>query len=126
MRLFLALVAVLLSVTAASAFDLATPMRDQNGNPIVAAKEGNSAPKPLTLRDVCAQALLASYPSDEGMSGADKFKRGALGMQIAGSHDGNITLTAEEISMVKEYIGKAFGPLIIYQAWAIIDPAVVK
>lgn len=85
---------------------------------------------PLTLGIVASNALFApEAPASDGLGrptavGADeKVKRAALALRIAGA--GQLDLTAEETAMAKQAIGRIYAPLVVYRAWALLDPASV-
>lgn len=83
------------------------PMNDEKGDPV-------------TLATVTVQALLATLRGDEAMAGTAKAECGHLGMRLfpGGEQD----LKAEQVTMIKERIGRAFTPLIVARAWALLDP----
>lgn len=78
-------------------------------------------PTPLTLSDVAVGALMGVLPADSNEDGATRFKRGELAHRIYKAN--NIELTVEEIALIKDRIGKAYGPLVVYAAWPLLDPA---
>jgi hypothetical protein len=92
--------------------DFDAVLTDQKGEPI----QGDA-----TLAILCANALFATFPDERDLSGEEKFKRGMLALRIQGG--GKLLLTAEEIAKVKKLVAKAFGPLIVVQAWQMLDPA---
>lgn len=92
----------------APVLDLAEkPMSDEDG-------------RPVTLGTVVVQALLATLRGDESMAGLAKAECGHLAMQLfpGGEHD----LKAEQVAMIKERAGRAFTPLVVARAWALLDP----
>lgn len=118
-----AIVLLLLTTIAARAeeprkIDFTTVLTDLDGKPIA----DKDAP-PVTLGDVTANALFASY-RDEQPSGQDKVKRWTLALRVHKAQAAE--LTADEIKLIKDLIGKGYGPLIVGQAWQILDPASVK
>lgn len=73
----------------------------------------------LTLGKVAANALLAMTDADKNMSGDVKVKKYDLAMRVI---RGNVSLKAEEIADIKSSIGKHYAPLIVGQAWKMLDP----
>lgn len=74
-----------------------------------------------TLGRVAANALLAVTDEDKNMTGETKVKRYDLAMKVInGKAD---KLKAEDISEIKKAIGKTYAPLIVGQAWRMLDPA---
>lgn len=76
--------------------------------------------KCLTLGSAAANALIMATDEDKGVSGEEKVKRYALAMKVISNKDAS--LKAEEIAKIKELIGRAYGPLVVGQAWALLDP----
>lgn len=89
-----------------------------NGEPLI---DQNT---PMTLRIVASNALLSQY-QDENPTGMEKVRRWALALRIHNAKE-TIVLTADEITLLKELIGRAYAPLVVGQAWSILDPASVK
>jgi hypothetical protein len=73
-----------------------------------------------TLKSIVVDALQATFP-DEQLSGEEKAKRWLLATRIY-AHPQDIDLTAEEISTLKKVVGKGYGPLIVGQAYQMLDP----
>lgn len=82
----------------------------------------NSEGKPtlMTLSSVCSEALLGTYDDDRATSGDAKFKRFRLAMKISDSAE--VDLKAEEVTEIKSFLAKAFGPLVIGRAYDLLDP----
>ena len=80
------------------------------------------SPADLTLSDVCVMALSTPIETDRQSTGLDKFKLDTLARKIY--HNKKVSLTVEDISTIKERIGKVYGPVIVGAAWRILDPAV--
>jgi hypothetical protein len=78
--------------------------------------KGNAA----TLRGVCVEALLASYEDERALAGEEKLKRWELAMKIKKAQD-PADLSVEEISLIKKLIGKAYGALVVGQAWSMLE-----
>ncbi|HEX4039029.1 MAG TPA: hypothetical protein VHX37_13295 [Acidobacteriaceae bacterium] len=89
------------------------------GTPLPSSPEkGASA---LTLGDVCVNALETPLEADRGVSGEAKFKLDSLARKIYGKKD--VLLTVDESALLKQRIGQAYGPLVVGQAWRMLDPA---
>lgn len=73
--------------------------------------------KPLTLG---AASLRALALPERDMEQAESWKRGELAMRVYKSTAAQ--LTAEEISLIKKQIAKAYNPLVTYRAVSILDP----
>jgi hypothetical protein len=80
-------------------------------------KEGD---RDITLKLLSVGALSTSFQDEQNLSATDKFKRGALAMQIYNATE-PFTLKSEDITMLKGVIGKAYSPLIVYKAYQLLD-----
>jgi len=74
---------------------------------------------PVTVRQVATGALMAQR-RDEETSGEEKVRRYALAVKIHGEDDPD--LRAEDVALVKELVGKSYGPLVVGQVWSMLDP----
>jgi len=72
-----------------------------------------------TLKDVTIDALLATFQDEQGLPGNEKLERYKLALRV--SLAPVQTLNAEEISLIKKLIGKAFSPLIVGQAYLMLE-----
>jgi len=73
----------------------------------------------ITLLSVCTDALLAQYP-DERLQGTEKARRYRLALRLS---EGEVDLKVEDVALLKDLVGKSFGPLVVGQVWDILDPA---
>lgn len=71
----------------------------------------------LTLRAVCVGALLSM---DQSCEGKEKFKRWGLAKRIQDTK-GPVDLTVSELAKVRTLVGKAYGPIVVGQAWTHFD-----
>jgi hypothetical protein len=78
----------------------------------------NASGQPATLKGIAIDALMASYQGEDKLSGEEKMNRFLLAEKI---HKGEFDLTVEEIAMLKTLIGKAFTPIVVGQAWRILE-----
>ena len=76
--------------------------------------------KDLTLKTVSVEALLATFPDEQSLLGEEKAKRYVLATRIYANPE-ELDLTIEEIAKIKQLIGKGYGPLIVGQAWDILE-----
>lgn len=80
--------------------------------------------KDLTLADTAKQALLVA---EEKQTGEQKYEAYVLATKVAGG--GEVNLKSEEISKIKEAIGKHMFPVVVGQAWDLLEgktPATIK
>ncbi len=75
--------------------------------------------KPISLRDVSQNALLGSYPDEENLPGTKKAERWRLAQRL--DKGTTVRLTAEEVSLLKDLIGKAYAPLVVGQAYEMLE-----
>jgi hypothetical protein len=98
--------------------DFSTPLNDYEGNAI---SDGTEAKAPFTLGNAAVRALVIPYEDERNLSPEDKFKRGELASRIHNSSA--LSLKAEEVTLLKKLIGKAYSPLIVFRAWPLLDAA---
>lgn len=94
--------------------DFDTVITDFDDKPATMA-EGQSN----TLKGVCIAALSVVFADEPGLGGEEKYKRGALAFKI--SKGGVIHLTAEQVSLLKLLIGKAWPPMIVWRAQDLLE-----
>ena len=75
----------------------------------------------FTLRDAAVVALDASFDEDKRLDGKEKYRRGHLATRIYGTKE-PIALDVDELKLVKDLIGKIYGPRIVKETWDILDP----
>ena len=76
--------------------------------------------EPATVRGVVIEALLATFNDETHLSGEEKLKRWELASKIKNTAD-PVELTAEEITLIKKLVGKAYGPLVVGRTWKILE-----
>lgn len=99
------------------AIDFTKILVDFKGQPL---KDGEVE---ANLGSVVVNALMANYNDDA--NGKEKLRRYKLALRI---HDSTIEeipieLKAEEIALCKDLIGKAFNPIVVGQAYMLLDGA---
>lgn len=82
--------------------------------------DGKSLNPPATLKDAVVNALLSLLDDERHIPGEEKAKRWILATRIY-SNPENVELTVEEVAMIKSLVGKAYPPLIVGQAWKILE-----
>ena len=75
--------------------------------------------KDLTLKSVSVEALLATF-DDERALGEEKVKRYLLAIRIQADPTG-VDLVVEDVAKIKQLIGKGYGPLVVGQAWEMLE-----
>ena len=99
-----------------AAIDFTQPLVGIDGEKIA----GPPAGKPITLGDVAVTALQSQLKDEQDMPGAKKFELYRLAGKVYKNKACH--LTAEEIALLKDRIGKVYGPGVVGPAWAILDP----
>jgi len=80
------------------------------------------ATTPLTFRKVAMDALMATLPGEERQpqDGQTKFKMWNLALKI--NKGGEVEIdTGDEVALLKERIGKGFGPLVVGPAYLMLN-----
>jgi hypothetical protein len=80
----------------------------------------DEAEKPLTLGSVAIAALLNNMPGDDALSAEKKVTLAVIAQQVHNA-EGEVSLSVEDVALVKERIGKAYGPLVVMKAYQLID-----
>lgn len=76
--------------------------------------------KDLTLRLIAVRALLTMEPNDKTKP-EEKYDRGKLAEKIMESKSA-VDLSSEEITKLKDLIGKGFASQIVFHAFDMLDP----
>lgn len=71
-----------------------------------------------TLKDIAFDALLSIMEGDRS-SGEEKFRRYELAMKIKNEKD--VDLPIEDVALIKKLIGSMYSPLVVGQAWKVLD-----
>lgn len=80
--------------------------------------------KPVTLAIVAVNALVTPLPDQRGqpeqIDGMTKVRNASLAERIF--KDGKkADLTVEEVALIKERVGRAYGPLAVMRAWSLLE-----
>jgi hypothetical protein len=96
--------------------NMETAFLDFDGEPL---KRKNKKDESIdaTMRWACIEALCGSY-AGEDLSGEEKHLRYKLALKCSGP---DVDLTLEDRTKLKELIGKAFGPLVVGSAYALLE-----
>ena len=97
--------------------DLTQPILDLNEKTIPhPQREGEH----YTLCDVALSALMASYEDEKSLTGKDKADRMQLALKI-NKRPKEVDLTVEQLALLKQLIGKGFGPLVVGRAYELLE-----
>ena len=75
------------------------------------------ANKPLTLKDVCVNCILSPTEGDDEKKKWDKYE---IYKKLRDAKD-EVTLTAEEVTVIKKAIGRFEPPLILGQCFEALE-----
>ena len=75
--------------------------------------------EPFCLKDAAIEALLA-FTTEENQTGEEKAKRYVMATRVYANPEGP-DFTLEELATIKKVIGKGYGPLIVGQAWEMLE-----
>ena len=81
----------------------------------------NDTGKPFDLKHAATQALLGQLQGEKP-DGMKSYKRYKLAEKINESESAEVDLSVEEIADIKKRIGEMYNPIIVGQAWDILDP----
>lgn len=73
----------------------------------------------FTLKRASVNALLTPFDDERNLPGEKKLERYKLASRIYAG--GNIDVTAEEISLLKDLLSKAYSALIVGQAYIALE-----
>jgi hypothetical protein len=76
--------------------------------------------KPFTLQTVAENVLQLSFADEQNLPGTEKQKRWALAVKIHAATE-PLALQAEDIVLLKLLIGKWGGPMIVGQAYEMLE-----
>lgn len=110
----------------AVAADFSSVITDPDGKPFPSCSDPKLAEcaKPFTLGAAASAALLTQSLGDERMTAEQKVSRAALALKVRDA--GQLDLKAEDVAMIKDAVGKAYQPLVVYRVFGLVDPASVN
>jgi hypothetical protein len=126
MKKFMLAIALTLAISAPAfaqqIINFDAPLVDLDKKPfLVPGAEGKS--ETLTLGMAAIIALNNEERPNSPVSAAKKYQDGLLAHKI---YKSKAALTVEELSSIKEAIGKQFPPLVIVAAYRMLDPALAE
>lgn len=92
-------------------------LQDIYGNTLTLPESEGQA-KPMALGFVIQNALLGVFPEDQNMDGSKKLLLYTLATKTL---DENSDYTVEELSLIKDRVGRAFGPTVVGPVWGMLD-----
>lgn len=109
------------TLTGAYALDFTVHITQLDGSPFL-GPDGKEIK--TTLATVSETALTSSYQDEAALPPGEKSNRFWLAQRIH-IDPKNVVLSPEEITLLKKLIDKAYNPLVVGQAWAVLDPTTV-
>jgi len=91
-----------------------------NFNTEIRLINGESLSPIMTLKDCTMNVLLSLFDDESKIPGEERAKRYVLATRIYANPE-DIDLTVEEISQIKTLIGKGYSPLVVGQAWNLLE-----
>lgn len=82
----------------------------EDGKPIIEEKE-------VTLNKICATALMGNPKQPDTPD--QKYEKGKLAMRLWPLNEAELSI--EELGLLKECIGITYGPLVLAQAWDLLE-----
>lgn len=102
-------------------------LTELDGTPMVTGKvicqmcgQVVSEPEPMTVQLAATRALSASFRDEQSLTGDKKWPRFHLALKLTDEDEPD--LKAESIVLIKQLVGKMYGPVIVGRMWAILDP----
>lgn len=103
--------------------DLTQTLKDLEGKPLADVSDAGGKPIPVQLGETLWKALewpMQMDSKDPAAAGLAKFKRDAIAMRIY-SHK-SVTLTTDEVQIVKECVGVYASTRAVGVIWRLLDP----
>jgi hypothetical protein len=107
--------------------DVTQQLLELDGTPMVTGKQicrtcgqGVSDKEPLTVRWAATKALTATFRDEPSLPGDEKVARFHLALKV--TREDQLDLKAEDVVLIKQLVGKMYGPVVVGQVWSILDP----
>lgn len=97
--------------------DFSQGFKDLDGRILVEPPGG----KPITLRTLAVNVLMATFEDEKNLSGEEKVKRYETALMVHNSKDEPVEMSVEDVALIKRLIGKSYGPLFVGQAWKMLE-----
>lgn len=82
-------------------------------------EEGNEFPDKTTVRK--ALSIAAATPVQEQESADAKYKLGMIAIKLNQARKGVVELSAEDITLLKDRIGKLYGPIVVIRLYDLLE-----
>jgi len=107
--------------------DVTTQLKELDGTMMITGKRacvtcgqvvGNM--EPMTVCLAATRALAFAHRDEQDLPGDKKVERWHLALKLIDA--GEPDLSVEELTLIKKLVGKMYGPVVVGQVWAILDP----
>ncbi|MCD6262343.1 MAG: hypothetical protein J7J52_04905 [Deltaproteobacteria bacterium] len=92
--------------------NMSAELKTLDGEPLI------DAGKPVTLKDVSVNALLAQQER-ETLDAKEKLARYELALKV--NKGGDVEVTVEEIAKIKDCVGKVYPTLVVGQVFHLLE-----
>lgn len=99
--------------------NLTATIQQLDGTPLMQPPVGDAPAKPWTLRDVIVTVCMNEL-GDKQEPGTAKLERFLLAQRVYNA-EREVDLTAEQVAMVKDRIGRGFGAALVGPAFLLLD-----
>jgi len=122
------LIAIAAPAHAAEAIDFNQVLMGFTGKPLLQrgdcpqpkrGEEDTCEQVPMTLGDIAVTALLTGLPADQNEEPIKKFQRDRLARRV---YKAVVVLTPEDVALLKDRIGRVYGPVQVGASWPLLDP----
>jgi hypothetical protein len=95
--------------------DVTKVLKNIAGDNLMESNEKGEA-EVVTLRTILVNALMIPEQKDTGTQKAEKY-----GLAIDIQRNDEVEITSEQAAMLKEVVGKPYGPVVVGPVFAILD-----
>jgi hypothetical protein len=125
----IAIVSLLVALASPSyAIDFSVIITDLKNEPLT-ERSADGRVIPITLGQLCSNALLATYEDERSLPAQEKIRRFKLAMKLNdanGNPAKDVSLTTAEIAEISKLSAKLYSPLAVGKILQIIDPGALK
>lgn len=100
-------------------FSFTAPVLSLKGQPLVDSFVPGEAPHAVTYAELIAHLLSVADPAD---SAEVKYQRYTIAQRIT-ENPADITLSSEEVALVKKTVGRFGSPVVVGRVWDLLESA---
>lgn len=98
--------------------DVTQEIKQRNGDPMI-DNDGTGKTVNANVRNALINALEASLKADQSDAPKKKYERSKLADKIYDND--TVELTSEEVTLIKERVGKVFGAYVVKYLWDLLE-----